>query len=535
MIGSTNPHITSNLAHKKVESPSLTEQVTVAYNTSPYPCNVCKINLARWTPVADNAPNRAINATTSSLLSHPSNLNNLPLAGAKRSQVIGDDTLQDHLTTAAIIESVTPATTVTEEKPPTQEIITRQPHPTNPLRSLTIDLLGCYQAILNEKKDYTVKITNEKINFLSTGYKPLRKHNGRFQILGEGGYSVVLAATAKRPSAEPGLAVKEVAIKVNRASENLFKIAKEERNILKILGEHSVPFVTHLINDITFTNPNQLGLVFELFKGDLYQLLIQVRTKAKIRELVLPGQTVLLSLEGLRNAGIVHADLKPQNILLNDQDQAHIGDFGLAFMQESGPRNPLVQTIHYRSPEVHLRISDGKGKPAYTFAIDMFSLGAIMYECLTKSLLLPYTELQNQKHVHASEKNSTKFLYAMEQLFGPLPQSLIEKCNNRGDLFKTLPGSTGEKKYQLELPLNRSALGKTLQNEFAAIDKLPKWEALVTMQMNSIKQSTRNLSHLEAAPIIEKHRQFFDLITQMLKYEDRITPTEALNHSFFQS
>ncbi len=386
-----------------------------------------------------------------------------------------------------------------------------------------------------EQQDYYSSFIKTPIgvfNFSQTGYRPVRAADGRPQILGQGKYALVLVATEKENLSEPGSRVKTVAIKVNKASQNYFEAAKNEIAILQRLRTEKVPFVTELLNTITLGNSHQVGLVFAVFKGNLNQLLMQQLDQIRsLDELSHLFQTLLLSLAGLRNAGVVHTDLKPENVLLNAQGQAHIGDFGLAFLQELGSQDPLVQTAFYRSPEVHLRISDEEGKPAYTFAIDMFSLGATMYECLSKVPLFPYCEEEDQNEYQIS----MKFLYAMEQRFGPLPKPLIEKSSNKNHLFNKETNATGEERYQLKVPVDRNALPRRLKNTLANIDKLPSWENLVTIRMDQIKQSTVHLSDLEAAPIIAKHRQFFDLITQMLKYEDRITPTEALNHSFFIS
>lgn len=77
---------------------------------------------------------------------------------------------------------------------------------------------------------------------------------------------------------------------------------------------------------------------------------------------------------------IIHRDLKSTNLLLTNDGQIRVADFGLARRLGSPPPDnltPLVQTLWYRAPELLL------GATQYTSAIDCWSLGCIMAEMLT--------------------------------------------------------------------------------------------------------------------------------------------------------
>src|SRR5207237_1769361 len=80
--------------------------------------------------------------------------------------------------------------------------------------------------------------------------------------------------------------------------------------------------------------------------------------------------------------GIVHRDLKPSNILLDAAGRPYVTDFGLAKLVEvdSGvtQSGAILGTPQYMAPEQAL----GRGKEAGP-AADVYSLGAILYECLT--------------------------------------------------------------------------------------------------------------------------------------------------------
>jgi serine/threonine protein kinase len=81
------------------------------------------------------------------------------------------------------------------------------------------------------------------------------------------------------------------------------------------------------------------------------------------------------------DAGILHRDLKPANVLLADDGTPKITDFGLAKKLDDGPgktrTGAVMGTPSYMSPE------QAEGKKDLTPLVDVYSLGAILYECLT--------------------------------------------------------------------------------------------------------------------------------------------------------
>ncbi|KAI3368507.1 hypothetical protein L3Q82_025516, partial [Scortum barcoo] len=103
------------------------------------------------------------------------------------------------------------------------------------------------------------------------------------------------------------------------------------------------------------------------------------------------------ALQFLKNTGTVHADLKPENIMLVDHLhqplKVKVIDFGLANQNPMAWRGVTVQTLWYRSPEVLL------GHP-FSEAIDVWSLGCIAGEMLLETPLFPANdEYDMMRHI----------------------------------------------------------------------------------------------------------------------------------------
>ncbi len=119
------------------------------------------------------------------------------------------------------------------------------------------------------------------------------------------------------------------------------------------------------------------GVFMPLMEGDLASLL---RLYPKGLPAALIDHYLLQITAGLvhlHSRGIVHCDLKPQNILVK-RLSIKIGDFGSANSCEDDE----ICTLWYRAPELIL-------KGTYSSSIDIFSLGCIFFQCLTGKVLFP--------------------------------------------------------------------------------------------------------------------------------------------------
>jgi len=128
-------------------------------------------------------------------------------------------------------------------------------------------------------------------------------------------------------------------------------------------------------------------MVFEYMDHDLAGILTHPHftfPPSQIKELL---RQMLEGLHYLHHRGILHRDIKGSNILLSSSGQLKLADFGLA--RHYHKRRPnldytnRVITLWYRPPELLL------GATAYGPAVDIWSVGCIMLEMVTKKALFP--------------------------------------------------------------------------------------------------------------------------------------------------
>eukprot|EP00959_Pyramimonas_sp_CCMP1952_P433559 9079085-Pyramimonas_sp.AAC.1 len=125
-------------------------------------------------------------------------------------------------------------------------------------------------------------------------------------------------------------------------------------------------------------------MAMEFMEHDLKGLCEAMRqpfTQAEVKTLMMQ---LLEGVAYLHDNWVLHRDLKTSNILYNNKGDLKICDFGLA-RQYGSPLRPythMVVTLWYRAPELLL------GTKLYSTAVDIWSLGCIMAELLSKEPLL---------------------------------------------------------------------------------------------------------------------------------------------------
>src|ERR1700726_476486 len=120
-------------------------------------------------------------------------------------------------------------------------------------------------------------------------------------------------------------------------------------------------------------------ITMEFVEGEDLRTLIQEKKKFSPEEAVEITQQICRALEATHGVGVIHRDLKPQNIMRDKSGRILLMDFGLARTVEGEgmtQTGALVGTMEYMSPEQAL----GKNLDERS---DLFTLGLIFYELLT--------------------------------------------------------------------------------------------------------------------------------------------------------
>ncbi|XP_062213003.1 cyclin-dependent kinase F-3-like isoform X2 [Phragmites australis] len=136
------------------------------------------------------------------------------------------------------------------------------------------------------------------------------------------------------------------------------------------------------LKEVTMEN-HELFFIFEHMECNLYDVIRERQvafSEGDIRNFMVQ---ILQGLAYMHSNGYFHRDLKPENLLVTN-GIVKIADFGLAReVSSSPPYTDYVSTRWYRAPEVLLQSS------AYTPAVDMWAVGAILAELFTLSPLFP--------------------------------------------------------------------------------------------------------------------------------------------------
>ena len=99
-----------------------------------------------------------------------------------------------------------------------------------------------------------------------------------------------------------------------------------------------------------------------------------------VRDVVKLGLDVLDGLQSCHDNGVIHRDIKDDNIFVSNKGEYKIGDFGVSkILKDSSKAESLKGTPNFLAPEVYL------GKEDYTKSVDLYSLGIVLYRLLNYS------------------------------------------------------------------------------------------------------------------------------------------------------
>lgn len=208
------------------------------------------------------------------------------------------------------------------------------------------------------------------------------------RVLGQGSYGTVYQASI--PETGDVVAVKVMKpIRQDKSGKSCYTRDGPDREvqILKELNGH--PNIVEL-KGAFFTDSDgqaKLHLVFEFLSDTLHRVIKHTNQLNQYMDLANVRLYFFQTMRGLaymHGKGIVHCDLKPQNLLLDGKThRLRICDFGTAIRLVSGePRAVYICSRYFRAPEIIL------GSTCYNTAIDLWSAGCILGEMIIRQPLL---------------------------------------------------------------------------------------------------------------------------------------------------
>eukprot|EP01125_Pyxidicula_operculata_P006900 TRINITY_DN2365_c0_g4_i2.p1 TRINITY_DN2365_c0_g4~~TRINITY_DN2365_c0_g4_i2.p1 ORF type:complete len:256 (+),score=28.26 TRINITY_DN2365_c0_g4_i2:10-777(+) len=199
-------------------------------------------------------------------------------------------------------------------------------------------------------------------------------------VLGSGSHAVVWKA--KDMKTGELVAIKE---SLNLYNLNLAKRAYREIKLLQHFSHPNVISIKEVLAEKNEFEFESVYLVMELMQADLHQVL-QQSTDLTTNTIMLIIYQILRALKAIHSANVIHRDLKPQNVLLDEDLNVKLCDFGTGRAHENTLRMTFlkeVATPYYRAPEGILH------KESYSKSVDIWAVGCIMAEMFIGSPFFP--------------------------------------------------------------------------------------------------------------------------------------------------
>ncbi|KAF4790987.1 Homeodomain-interacting protein kinase 4 [Turdus rufiventris] len=300
-----------------------------------------------------------------------------------------------------------------------------------------------------------------------------------------------------------------VAIKILKNCDHDGQIVKNELRLLQALREGDTKD-SHIIHFLeSFSDRVWTYLVFELLQQNLLDFQKQNNfSPLPVRHIRTIAAQVLVALVKLKELSIIHADLKPENIMLVDHARypfrIKLVDFGSAILlpEVCHVQEPYIQTRFYRAPEILL------GLP-FCEKVDIWSLGCVMAELHLGWPLYPGNDEYEQ------------ICYICSTLGLPRGQ-LLYAAQKTQFFFQRVPCSSGT--WQLKTP--RKVMAKPTKRRehiFSSLDQLAVVNVCPVPDPDQEEQAKR----------CDLYRMV-ELLKRMLTWDshERITPSAALHHPF---
>ncbi|KPI84827.1 putative protein kinase [Leptomonas seymouri] len=232
----------------------------------------------------------------------------------------------------------------------------------------------------------TVYFEEEDMRLVTTG------------LLGKGGFGKVFDAVSN--SGET------FALKVSskQMSENDWKRLKEEVTLMSHFSRHP--------NIVKFyaagRDEDRAYVVMERCAGKSLHDVIAYRS-LEVPEILWIGWSLVSTISYIHSKGCIHRDLKPQNLLFDNEGNLKITDFGLSSrISEAHPRKTVAGTAMYMAPEmaneVYKRMTKNSEAPSLSYGkeVDTWSIGVVLYVLMTR--MNPYLDAMERTGMRQLDK-----------------------------------------------------------------------------------------------------------------------------------
>ncbi|XP_026320756.1 serine/threonine-protein kinase prp4-like [Hyposmocoma kahamanoa] len=312
-------------------------------------------------------------------------------------------------------------------------------------------------------------------------------------ILGQGVFANVVRAINKSNNTE-------VAIKIIRNNDLMYKTGLKEVLILKQIAEadpenkyHCIKFTTH------FMHKSHLCIVLESLCMDLRCILKRYgKHGLNMKALASYSRQLLIALRFLKKIGIIHGDVKPDNILVNEKKNVlKLCDFGSAANADDSEATPYMVSRFYRAPEIILGIP-------YQHSIDVWSAACTIFEMATGKIMF-------------AGSSNNKMLKCFMDMKGKFPTKMIRKGRFKDQHFNFK---------------NNFILHK--RDEFSGREKYTEVSnVIITRDLQKELNTYCKCAHENEE---KKVGQLKDMLDKMIIYDvhQRYTATDCLTHPFIQ-
>lgn len=242
-------------------------------------------------------------------------------------------------------------------------------------------------------------------------------NNGKYKAvckLGYGHFACVWHCVDKNHSD------REVAIKIQKSRRDYRESAEQEIQVLKKLDGDEANDICRLRASFTehTENGRHICMVFDLMDTDLHGLISQSDGLSLDDSLEVCWH-ILRGLEHIHAKEFIHADIKPDNVLIGmngvDSYSCKISDFGTCIPHSERREWSYIQTLNYRAPEVVMGNLWG-------YSIDVWSTGCTLFECFTGDEMF-------------SSDTEGDLLVEIVETLGRFPHEMIDTAKHRKTFF----------------------------------------------------------------------------------------------------